>query len=138
MSKATAAAKAEAIAYLSENLKPGDTVYTILRHVSKSGMLRVIGVYYVKNGKPQDISFTASQAIGYTLDRDRWGVKVSGCGMDMGHEVVYNLGRVLWPQGVPCAGAERCRSNDHSSGMREYGEGITHNDGGYSLRQEWL
>ena len=42
MTKAQMAERDEAIANLREILKPGDTVYTILRHVSKSGMSRVI------------------------------------------------------------------------------------------------
>jgi len=33
------------------------------------------------------------------MDRDRWGLKVNGCGMDMCFSTVYNLGRALFPEG---------------------------------------
>ena len=44
MTKAKKAEQAEAIARLREWIKPGDTVYTILDHVSSSGMSRAIRV----------------------------------------------------------------------------------------------
>ena len=62
---------------------------------------------------------------------------------DVGFELVYNLGRVLYPHGFACVG-EKCQSNDHmndhSDGMRrENYVGKMHTgDGGYALRQEWL
>ena len=37
-----AADKAEAVAELKKLLKPGATVYTVLKHCSSSGMMRVI------------------------------------------------------------------------------------------------
>jgi hypothetical protein len=36
--------RGSALEHLHDWLKPGDTVYTVLRHVSRSGMLREIGV----------------------------------------------------------------------------------------------
>src|SRR3990167_9299796 len=83
--------KQEAIARLRAMLKPGSTVYTILRHVSRSGMSRTIGAQVIKDGEPVDIAAWAAKAIGQPLDRDRRGVKMGGCGMDMGFELVYNL-----------------------------------------------
>lgn len=44
MTKARKQEQTEAIAKLREWLKPGDTVYTILEHVSSSGMSRSIRV----------------------------------------------------------------------------------------------
>ncbi len=138
MTKAQQQEQNDARVALREIVKPGDKVFTILRHVSRSGMQRVIGVVVPTADGLRDITWSVSKAIGYPNDRDRWGVKVNGCGMDMGFEVVYNLGRVLWADGVPCAGEEPCYSNDHSNGMREYGPAIIHPDGGYALRPSWL
>lgn len=94
----------EAKAELSKLLHPGDTVYCIVRHVSKSGMQRVISLHILDDdgyGKPtiRDINGYAAKAMGYRLDRDRWGLVVNGCGMDMCFDLVYSLGRVLFPQG---------------------------------------
>ena len=65
-----------------------------------------------------------------------------GCGMDMGFELVYNLGYALWPNGYTCTGdskefGKRCRSNEHSNGDRNY-QPHHHTDGGYAFRQEWI
>lgn len=137
MTKAQEAEKREAIEELRQLVKPGDTLYTILRHVSRSGMSRVIDVLVMGEGcEPRSIAFQAHKALGEPLDRDRWGVKVGGCGMDMGFHVVYNLSYTLFPKGHECAG-ERCPSNDHSN-YRSQEVPKHHNDGGYALRQRWL
>jgi hypothetical protein len=82
--------------------------------------------------------------------------------MDMGFHLVYTLSYALYPQGFGCVG-ERCPSNDHSNGDRDYtphgcydengaledrepGPGELrdgcrrhwHRDGGYALTQRWL
>jgi len=138
--------KQEAIARLRAMLKPGSTVYTILRHVSRSGMSRTIGAQVIKDGEPVDIAAWAAKAIGQPLDRDRWGVKMGGCGMDMGFELVYNLSYWLFKNsGFYCIG-EGCPANDHSNdGMRPEGRTSTdyspdrkHSDPGYALKQRWL
>ncbi len=91
----------EAIARLREILKPGDTVYTVVRHVSSSGMSRVIDLYHfsIHDGKIQKswLSGYASTALGWNLDQKRGALRVSGCGMDMGFHVVSTLSRVLFP-----------------------------------------
>ena len=145
------------IADLRETLKPGDTLYTVLRSVSRTGMSRVIDVYYLANGDANKdgtlrppvkmwLSYRIAKACGLTfMDSGRHGtrngaegIKIGGCGMDMGFEIVYTLGRVLYPNGFPCAG-ERCPSNDHSNGDRNRRKGHMHtDDGGYAFRQEWL
>lgn len=127
MSKKSETEKQEAIAQLREWLKPGDTVYTILRHVSKSGMQREIGIVINREGSMLHPNYSVAKALGYRQGK-RDGLVVGGCGMDMGYHVVYNLGRALWPDGFECMGdkeGQRGRSNDHS-------------DGGYALRHEWL
>lgn len=139
--------KAEAIARLREWLKPGDTVYTILEHVSSSGMSRAIRFVIPKvddQGKPYFLH--PNHAIGAVLGlrfHTRRGQRtdalhVSGCGMDMGFHCVHNLGYALWPDGFTCAGA-RCPSNDHANDPSSTRDGKRlHRSGGYALTQEWL
>lgn len=132
--------QAEAVERLRELLKPGDTVYTILRSCSRSGMSRHISlvVHSEYNGKPTmfDISWLVARAGDYRLNRDDGGLVVSGCGMDMGFDLVYNLGRDLWPNGYECPG-KHCQSNAHTNGDRDYTP-HKHNDGGYALKHSWL
>ena len=136
--KTTKQEKHEALELLRKKLKSGDTVFCILRHVSKSGMTRVIDLLINDEaGIPQSISWLFTRVADYSMVNDRlYGIRVSGCGMDMGFELVYNLGRILWPEGVECVG-QKCRSNDHSNGDRNYEKQI-HKDGGYALNHRWL
>jgi hypothetical protein len=85
---------------LRRHLRPGDTVSLVLRHRSTSGMLR-------------RISPILADRDGYTLNLDRYaamlydappadageGVKVGGCGMDMGFHLVYELSHALYGNG---------------------------------------
>jgi len=130
----------EAVERLRELLPPGSTVWSTVRHVSRSGMSRTIDFYKltVHDGEPDRVwlSRLISTACGYPFDKSREAVKVSGCGMDMGFAVVYDLAYVLYPDGFDCVG-EKCPSNDHSNGDRDYSP-HRHTSGGYSLHQRWL
>lgn len=117
-------------------LKPGATVYCLLRHRAASGMFRVIDLLIFEKGQPYTLGWNAAKAIERTYDRNREGIRVSGCGMDMGFELVYSLGYALWPDGFDCIG-EGCPSNDHSNGDRDYTK-HHHKSGGYALRHRWL
>lgn len=88
------AEQAEALAWLRQHVKPGTTVYTVLRHVSRSGMLRHISLLFVESGKIVDISWYVALALEYKLARDG-GLKVGGCGMDMGFHLVNSLSYAL-------------------------------------------
>lgn len=138
--KTKQAEREEARTRLLEILKPGDTVHTVLRHVSSSGMSRRIDLYKLEGGEPIYLSAYAAKACGFRLS-DKGGIVAGGCGMDMGFHLVYELGAVLWPKGVPCTGKAygegACRSNDHSNGDRDY-KPHDHRDGGYALRHRWL
>ncbi len=162
MSKAQEARdeKARCIEQLREWLEPGDTVHTIIRHVARSGMSRHIGLVILSKNEDGGITdihpnYTVAQACGYPLNKSGDGLVVGGCGMDMGFSVVYDLSRVLFPDGFKCSG-ERCGSNDHANRSQEgdcqycgdpsvlvccrdcRGK-ITHTgDGGYALNQRWL
>lgn len=135
--------RAECIQRLKEWLKPGDTVYTILRHVSRSGMSRRISVIIPDKTRPGEFLFldgNVADALGWGLSRKpgEEGVKVSGCGMDMGFHLVYVLSQTLWGEEFQCTG-ESCPANDHSNSPYPAKDGeMFHKSGGYALKQRWL
>jgi hypothetical protein len=111
--KGAAAYVEQCKASLLKDLKPGDTVYTVLRHVSASGMSRRIDLFTFKNNEPQFLSGLAAGAMGYKQHKDG-GIVVGGCGMDMGFHLVYELSRTLF------AGSSTAK------------------DAGYALNHRWL
>jgi len=138
------AQREEARERLLEMLKPGETVYTVLRHVSASGMARWISPIITGTDGPYDLTYWAARLLDERVDQKHYGVKVVGCGMDMGFHLVYNLSSVLFPAGFSCVGhtsgdvaRHRCPSNDHNNGDRDYTP-HPHKDGGYALRQAWI
>lgn len=136
----TASDQAEARRRLLDDhgLRPGATVYTILRHVSSSGMTRAISAVLVRESQILDISYPLAQLVGSKVNERHGGITRGGCGMDMGFDLVYSLSAALWPDGFDCTG-DRCPSNDHSNGDRDYTPGhVTHRAGGYALNQRWL
>lgn len=138
MSKAKETERAEAIEVLRKHLRPGDTVHTIVRHASRSGMWRSISAIVETSDGPWDASGFVARAIDAKFDRKNGGVKMGGCGMDMGFALVYNLSRVMWPEGHRCAG-KRCGSNEHFNPPYPKRDGRSkHKDGGYALHQRWL
>lgn len=159
MTKKEQSEQEEARVTLREVFPPGSTVHTVLRHVSRSGMQRSISCLSGgADGGVQDWSWAVARAIGMKFDRDRGGVKIGGCGMDMGFAIVYDLSYALYGEGFGCIG-EGCPSNDHSNGDRDYtphghrgalydaracakGDKSSlchwHKEGGYSLRQRWV
>jgi hypothetical protein len=133
--------KSNALKWLHAHLKPGDTVYTTIHHVSRSGMSRSISLHIVNAGEIGDISGFAAHAMGSTMDHKRGGIKVGGCGMDMGFHLVYNLSRTMFPDGWACVGKD-CREN-HWGRSPEYkripkGKRTKHTDGGYAIKQRWI
>ena len=95
--------KAEAIKTLKENIKKGDVIYTQLNYISKSGMMRHIQVRQIENNYPLDWSRLVAIALDWKEAKSRFGgyngIKVGGCGMDMGFHLVYTLSRVLYNDG---------------------------------------
>ncbi len=110
-------------------VRPGVTLHTILRHVSRSGMSRSVSVVMLKRGESLYLTPSVATVIGFREDRARDALKVGGCGMDVGFEVVYNLGRCLFPRGFKLKPGERGRNGDTSG---------YDTDGGYALKQRWL
>lgn len=125
-----------AVRELREILKPGNTVYVNLEHVSRSGMSRIIMPFVIRDNEPQHLGWAVAKVLGMTYDRDLEGVRISGCGMDMGFALIYSLSSRLFPNGFECIG-ERCPSNDHSNGDRDYSP-HWHESGGYALRHKWV
>jgi hypothetical protein len=107
------------LARLHELLKPGDTVVCVLRSVAKSGMSRRIDFYTA------DLAYlTHSIAVVLGDAEPKNGLRVDGCGMDMGFSVVYSLGDTLWPKGT-----------DVPHGTRN---GEPDSAGGYAIKHRWL
>lgn len=134
--------RARAIALLQHRLKAGDRLYTILRSVSGSGMTRHLDIYRIVDGKPLRFSKLAADAAGYGWNRTRAEIRTEGGGLDVGHQLVYDLGRLCFPDGFGCVG-DKCRSNDHSNGDHSYRKHTKaashwHKNGGYAFVQEWL
>jgi hypothetical protein len=118
--------KERALKQLHELLKPGDTVYTSLRHVSRSGMSRWINMYAIIDNEPvcidHEVKILEDQA-----PQKHDGVYVGGCGMDMGFALVYNLSHYLFKDGYGCIG-EKCPANDHCNGDRSYRKHMENNN----------
>lgn len=76
--------------YLVESghkLLMGQTIYTILRSVSRSGMTRTISLVYFVDNEPLYLDYTVSKILGLKMAKDG-GIKVNGAGMDMGFYLV--------------------------------------------------
>lgn len=120
--KIDTAARDEAIRNLKHayGIKPKSEIYTLCEHVSRSGMSRSVRLFIVHGKDLLHISWTVAQALGEKLNK-HGGITVGGCGFDAGYELVYNLGKALWPKGT---------SKPH--GTRN---GEPDSDGGYALKQ---
>lgn len=118
MTKRQSAEQEEARTTLRALCPPGTTVYTVLRHVSRSGMSRLIDCYVMQNGEPRWISSLVGKVGSYPFDRKREALRVGGRRANAGFAVVNNLSYYLYPDGFGCTG-ERCPSNDHANGDRD-------------------
>jgi hypothetical protein len=129
MAKQFTSERVEQLANLRKWLKPGDTVYTILESRAASGMSRWIRVLIPYVNETGEIGFihpnyAVSIVLNLRRDGNHEGVMMQGCGMDMGYEIVYRLGKALWPEGTPEPHGSRNGSPD--------------SDGGYALKHRWL
>jgi hypothetical protein len=134
---------------LRELLPPGSTVLCILRSVSRSGMSREIS-FLTKDH--QNVTGLFALVGDYRRGK-RDGLTVSGCGMDMGFAVVYDVSRRLYPGGFgiegegPLGHEIRPGTKDHAAqavkmGVKFYGRNGDSsgwdNDGGYALSHRWI
>ena len=98
---ALARAREAAIDKLRKLLPPGSTVYTILRHVARSGMMRRLDVYALdtdSEGKPwmRYLSGIVSHATGLRFSakggaREDCGIVMNGCGYSQADEIVDRI-----------------------------------------------
>lgn len=135
MTKAAQQQKEESRQLSIESLKmllvPGSTIYTNLMGVSSSGISRTIkllipAIDIQGTQKIVDISWDAANVLGLKMNNDNSGIKISGVGMDMGFNLVYELGRSLWPNG------------DGKYTKNRNGNKGPETDGGYCLNQKWI
>jgi hypothetical protein len=116
--------KKESLERLKQLIKKGDVLHTTVRHISKSGMMRYITTRHLQQNNHPDTPISISNYdyhIARVLDLPEapnyQGVKVGGCGMDMGFHLVYSLSRSLF------------KDEPKGEGDRDHG---------YWIRQEWL
>jgi hypothetical protein len=119
------------LAYLREVLKPGSEVYTTVKQVAKSGMSRTMTLHIVQDGRICGVTYSAAVVLGEPQQKDG-SIRVHGCGMDMGFEVVYRLSRRLFPDGFKPrdAGKDYGRNGTSADDIDK--------DGGYALKQRWM
>jgi hypothetical protein len=86
---------AESRAALLGWLTPGMTVYTILDSVSRSGMCRHIRLLTLEGDGPRYLSYHAARVLGYAINGHSDAIRITGCGMDMGFAIVYELSSAL-------------------------------------------
>lgn len=73
-------------------LQDTDTIYTMLRSVSKNGLSRVISFHVVNDNKEiVNINYYIKVLLGYKFNQSHDGLIIKGCGMDMGFHVVHTL-----------------------------------------------
>ena len=131
--------KNDAICKLKEFIKPGDTIYTTLKHVSKSGMMRVIDLFIIEDNEPRRITSLACRATENSYNDRHEGMRMDGCGMDMGFAAVYELSQTLFSEGFDCVQKTAkyrdnegnisvktirdCPSNDHNNAYMQIKQG---------------
>lgn len=69
-----------------------DTIYTVIRHVSNSGMQREISVKMIDAGRIIHLDWLVGTALGIKQGKHN-GLVVRGCGMDMGFHLFDNIKR---------------------------------------------
>ncbi|SOD41337.1 hypothetical protein [Nitrosovibrio sp. Nv4] len=85
--------KSEALAALRLIIKPGDTVYTVLRYAGVK--VKHVSAFVVVDGKIQDITYQVAQAIDASLDAD------GAIQATLTTDIVRGLGEALRPGGEP-------------------------------------
>jgi len=110
-------------------LRPGDTVYTVLKHCSASGMSREIDLLIVRKNEVIRIGYYVARVTDRAIG-NHGGVKIGGCGTDMGFALVYELSRTLFPKGFKVGRKGTHARNGDKTGFDT--------DGGYALNHSWL
>lgn len=132
MSKPSKTEIANALDTLRSTLPPGSTVYTVIKHVARSGMYRVIDVYAIRNNQPLRLSWQTALACGYRYDRKHEGVGVSGCGQDQGYALMMAISYKIHGWQPKGDGAKP------ENAGRPFTPRRGHYRAGYSLNHRWL
>ena len=77
----------------------GMPIYGQVLHVSKSGMSRTARFYYVKDSRIVCLNFWLKLILDQATDKDRYDLKLQGCGMDMLFDAVYRFGYAVKDDG---------------------------------------
>lgn len=77
----------ERVEQAKKQFPEGTAIYTVVKHVARSGMMRRIAPIVVVDGEARNISGIVSHVLGWNFTDDG-AIQVSGCGMDMGFHLV--------------------------------------------------
>lgn len=85
---------------LKDQLKGVKIIYGIVRHVSKSGMSRVISFHYYdkKDGRMLQLNWGFGELLGLKQHDKYIGLKIEGGGMDMIFATIYSAASLLYPK----------------------------------------
>ena len=126
--------RTEAQGELRRILKGQDTIRTLAVWTGSTAYVRL---FIVKNNKLIDITGQAGVAMGEKTTHapsKPYGFKRGGYGYGKEFDVVFSLGRTLYPKGYKHTKKE-CHSNDHVNGW----DGVSkHHEGGYRFRKETI
>ena len=89
--------RAESLQQLREWMPRGSRVFLVLRHRSRNGMSREIGVVVFRDGHALHPNGNVAETLGLRVGK-RDGVLVRGCGMDMGFDLVRRLSSALYDE----------------------------------------
>ena len=73
-------------------MKDKKTIYSIVHHVSKSGMTRHISFFEIIDNVPYWLNHKIADALDMKFNKLNNALVVRGCGMDMAFNTVYNYG----------------------------------------------
>jgi len=87
----------EILEVASKDHRGRPVIYCLIRHVSRSGMSRTISLHYIdlETQELRQLNYVGAVLLGLPLDELRDGIKVTGCGMDMGFHLVSTLSRLI-------------------------------------------
>lgn len=83
--------KNAALETLKEILKEGDTVYGIVKNVSKSGLSRVMRFYVIKENAPIRLTWLVGELLGARYSDKFEGIVIRGCGLDVYADTVFRV-----------------------------------------------
>lgn len=139
MARYTKSEIAQSTERLTKLLTPGTVVYCVNRHTSRSGMMRHIDFYIMANNEPVYISKSVATVLGMSMAPRDNGIKVGGCGMDMGFSVVYNLSATIF-RDAKRDDHESIHNGegDYKSSQANLCRNVKCKDTGYWLSHRWM